>query len=48
MVVDRLLRRLGPAAQRSRDLLRRYATMKTQDLFPAQGPDRPSLTIHGH
>ncbi len=35
--MDRLLRRFGPAAQTSRDVLRRYAAMEMQDLFPAGG-----------
>jgi len=35
--MDRLLRRFGPAAQTSRDVLGRYAAMKVQDLFPAGG-----------
>jgi hypothetical protein len=41
--MDRLLRRLGPAGQASRDLLRRYAAMKMQALFPAQGAGAPRL-----
>ena len=40
--MDRFLRRFGPAAQTSRDLLHQYATMKYRDLFPPGG-GTPSL-----
>ena len=33
--MDRVLRRYGPEAQDIRELLRRYAAMKLNDLFPA-------------
>lgn len=33
--LDRLLRRYGPETQDARELLRRYAAAKLQDLFPA-------------
>src|SRR5215831_11174105 len=41
--LDRVLRRFGPAAQTSRDVLRRYAAMKMEDLFPAGGDAPPQL-----
>jgi hypothetical protein len=33
--LDRLMRRYGPETQEARELLRRYAAAKLQDLFPA-------------
>jgi hypothetical protein len=40
--LDRLLRRYGPAADQSREILRQYAAMKTHDLFP-EGASRPNV-----
>ena len=42
--MDRLLRRYGPEAEGSRDLLHRYAAMKTQDLFPEGSTQPPNLS----
>jgi len=44
--LDRLLRRYGPAADQSREILRQYAAMKTHDLFP-KAPAGPMSTILG-
>ena len=41
--LDRLLRRYGPEADGVRDLLRRYAGMKFQDLFPQGSATPPAL-----
>ena len=41
--MDHLLRRYGPEAQGSRDLLRRYTAMKTQDFFPEGTTKLPNL-----
>jgi hypothetical protein len=41
--MDRLLRRYGPEADGLRDLLRRYTTMKIQDLFAEGTTKVPSL-----
>jgi hypothetical protein len=41
--LDRLLRRFGPAAQTSRNVLHRYAATKMLDLFPAEGAAPPQL-----
>ena len=40
---DRLLRRYGPETEGLRDLLRRYTTMKIQDLFPEGTTELPDL-----
>jgi hypothetical protein len=41
--LDRLLRRYGPAADQSREILRQYAAMKTRDLFPEGARSRPNV-----
>ena len=41
--MDHLLRRYGPEAQGSRDLLRRYTAMKSQDFFPEGTTKLPNL-----
>jgi hypothetical protein len=41
---DHLLRRYGPEAEDSRDLLHRYIAMKIQDFFPEGKNDRPNLS----
>jgi len=40
--MNRIVRRYGPEAEGSRDLLRRYTAMKIQDLFP-KGTKSPNL-----
>ena len=40
--MDRNLRRYGPETESARAQLRRWATAKTQQLFPEQGRPRPS------
>jgi hypothetical protein len=41
--LDHLLRSYGPEAEGLRDLLRRYAAMKTQDFFPEGSTQPPNL-----
>ncbi len=41
--MDHLLRRYGPEAEGSRDLLHRYTAMKTEDLFPEGVTKLPNL-----
>jgi hypothetical protein len=41
--MDHLLRRYGPEAESSRDLLHRYTAMKTEDLFPEGVTKLPNL-----
>jgi hypothetical protein len=41
--MDHLLRRYGPEAEGSRDLLHRYTAMKTEDLFPDGATKLPNL-----
>ncbi len=41
--LDRLLQRYGPQAQEIRELLRRYAAAKLQDLFPKNADQLPNL-----
>jgi hypothetical protein len=42
--LDHMLRSYGPEAEGLRDLLHRYAAMKTQDLFPEGSTQPPNLS----